>query len=114
MDKNQFEIIIRNAIGNAIKFSHPNSVIRFYLKDMGNNMELNLVDTGVGMTEEQIDQILNKNTLKTTIGTTGEKGIGLGLKMVKEFIEKNSGSFKIESVKNVGTSLIFTIPKVTE
>jgi signal transduction histidine kinase len=112
IDKNQFEIIIRNTISNAIKFSHPDSVIRFNLKDTGTNIQLSLIDKGVGMTEEQLDNIINKNTLKTTTGTTGEKGVGLGLKLVKEFTEKNAGILKIESIPGVGTSLIFTFPKV--
>jgi signal transduction histidine kinase len=112
IDKNQFEIIIRNTISNAVKFSHPDSVIRFNLIDTGTNIQLSLIDTGVGMTEEQLDNIINKNTLKTTTGTTGEKGVGLGLKLVKEFTEKNAGILKIESILGVGTSLIFTFPKV--
>jgi signal transduction histidine kinase len=114
IDKSQLEIIIRNTISNAIKFSHPSSVIRFNVQDKGSNIVLSLADAGVGMTEEQIDNIMTKQDLKTTTGTTGEKGIGLGLKLVKEFMEKNSGMFKIESTVDVGTTLIFTIPKSGE
>jgi signal transduction histidine kinase len=111
VDKHQFEIIVRNATANAIKFSHPNSVIRFTVQDTGTHVALTLTDAGVGMTEEQIDHIINKPSFKTTTGTTGEKGVGLGLKLVKEFVEKNAGTFKIESTIGVGTNLTFTIPK---
>jgi signal transduction histidine kinase len=72
------------------------------------------VDTGVGMTTEQIDNIMNQQELKTTPGTKGERGTGLGLKLVKDFMEKNSGSFEIESTVGVGTTLLFTIPKAGE
>ena len=114
IDKNQFEIIIRNTIGNAIKFSHPGSLIRFTSKNTESNVVLSLMDTGVGMTMEQIDNVMNKQDLKSTTGTKGEKGIGLGLKLVKEFMEKNLGDFNIESTVDVGTNLIFTIPKANE
>ncbi|MDN3656037.1 tetratricopeptide repeat-containing sensor histidine kinase [Ferruginibacter paludis] len=114
IDKNQFEIIVRNTISNALKFSHPGAVISFNLKDSGNNITLTLSDTGVGMTATQIDNIIHQQDLKTTTGTTGEKGVGLGLKLVNEFMEKNAGTFKIESTVGVGTTLIFTIPKAGE
>ncbi|MDB5279926.1 MAG: hypothetical protein JWR61_4881 [Ferruginibacter sp.] len=114
IDKNQFEIIVRNTISNALKFSHPGAVISFNLKDSGNNITLTLSDTGVGMTATQIDNIIHQQDLKTTTGTTGEKGVGLGLKLVNEFMEKNAGTFKIESTVGVGTTLIFTIPKASE
>lgn len=111
IDKNQFEIIIRNSISNAVKFSHPDSEIRFTLEDSGANIVLRLADTGVGMTEEQVDNVMKKSALNTTSGTTGEKGVGLGLKLVSEFIEKNSGTFKIDSTVGVGTTLIFILSK---
>jgi len=111
IDKNQFEIIIRNTISNAIKFSHTDSIIQFNLKDAENSVELSLLDTGVGMTQEQINAIMNKKGMQTTYGTSGEKGIGLGLKLVKEFIERNAGTLRIESEVNAGTNLIFSIPK---
>lgn len=114
VDKNQFQVIIRNAISNAIKFSHPGAVIRFSSTDADSNIAVSLADAGVGMTTEQIDNIFNKQDFTTTSGTTGEKGIGLGLKLVKEFIEKNSGTFKIESTVGIGTTLTFILPRAKE
>jgi len=111
MDINQFEIILRNTISNAIKFSYPDSIIQFNSHDAVAGIELSVTDNGMGMTEEQIDNILNKSTSKTTQGTSGEKGFGLGLKLVKDFLEKNSGALKIESQIDQGTKMVFTIPK---
>jgi len=111
IDINQFEIILRNTISNAIKFSYPNSVIQFNSQEVAAGIELSVTDCGMGMTAEQIDIVLNKSDSKTTKGTSGEKGIGLGLNLVKDFLFKNSGTLKIESKIDQGTTMVFTVPK---
>ncbi len=112
IDISQFEIILRNTISNAIKFSYLNSLIQFNSQEVAAGIELSVTDSGMGMTAEQIDNILNKTASKTTLGTSGEKGIGLGLNLVKDFLEKNSGTLKIESKIDQGTTMVFTVPKV--
>jgi signal transduction histidine kinase len=54
---------------------------------------------------------LNKISIKSDVGTSGEKGIGLGLLLTKEFIEINGGVLKIKSKIKEGTTMSFTIPK---
>jgi signal transduction histidine kinase len=111
VDKNHIEIILRNLTSNAIKFSKQDSSIQFNLTDIGDFIEVFVIDEGTGLTDDQVENILNNTAMKSTVGTFGEKGIGLGLLLTKEFIEINDGILKINSDLNNGTSMSFTIPK---
>jgi signal transduction histidine kinase len=111
IDKNHLEIILRNLTSNAIKFSTQDSSIRFNLINKSDFVEIFIVDEGTGLTEEQVNNILNNTAMKSAVGTLGEKGIGLGLLLTKEFIEINGGHLNVTSELNKGTSMSFTIPK---
>jgi signal transduction histidine kinase len=111
VDKNHLEIILRNFTSNALKFSNQDSSIQFTHIDMGDYVEVFVIDQGIGLSESQINQIQNNSAMKSTPGTIGEKGIGLGLKLTKELIEINGGSLQLKSELNKGTSMSFTIPK---
>ena len=111
IDKDHIEIILRNLTSNAIKFSKQNSSIIFDQIEHADHVEILVVDEGTGLTDEQINNIMNSNAQKSVVGTSGEKGIGLGLLLTKEFIEINGGVLKIKSRMNEGTTMSFTIPK---
>ncbi len=111
IDKNHLEIILRNFTSNAIKFSNEDATIQFKIIDQQGFVEVFVIDEGIGLLESQMKQILNKSAMKSTSGTIGEKGIGLGLLLTKEFIEINGGSLHLKSELNKGTSMSFTIPK---
>lgn len=110
-DKNHLGVILRNLLNNAIKFSYPNTSIEIDGFDHGDRIELRIIDHGMGMSNEQLKKITNNEVFKSATGTSGEKGSGLGLQLVKEFVEKNGGKFYIESKEQQGTTMCFTIPK---
>ncbi|OYU56478.1 MAG: hypothetical protein CFE25_04360 [Chitinophagaceae bacterium BSSC1] len=110
-DKNHLDVILRNVLNNAIKFSYPNSTIEIDGFDHGDKIEIRIMDHGVGMSADQLRKINNNEVFKSATGTSGEKGSGLGLQLVKEFVEKNGGRFHIESKEKIGTTMCFTIPK---
>lgn len=111
IDKDHIEIILRNLTSNAIKFSKQNSAIKFEQIEHADHVEISVTDEGNGLTDEQINNIMNSTAMKSVVGTSGEKGIGLGLLLTKEFIEINGGVLKIKSRLNEGTTMSFTIPK---
>lgn len=110
-DKNHLDVILRNLLNNAIKFSYPNSTIEIDGFDHGNKIELRIMDHGVGMPAEQLQKINHNEIFKSATGTLGEKGSGLGLQLVRDFVEKNGGKLHIESKEKQGTTMCFTIPK---
>lgn len=109
-DVNMIDTVIRNILNNAIKFTENGGSIEVKVKDTGNKVTVSIADSGIGMTPEQIDNLFDLQA-KSSKGTNGENGTGLGLLIGKEFIHKNNG--EIWATKNTpgGTVFHFTIPK---
>lgn len=105
-DKNTIDTVIRNLLSNAIKFTYDNGRIIFNIIDEKDSIIIKITDNGVGIAEDKLLKIFEYNTSKTTKGTKGEIGTGLGLLLCKEFIEKNEGKIKIESTISKGTTTI--------
>ncbi|MCX7880857.1 MAG: PAS domain S-box protein, partial [Ignavibacteria bacterium] len=111
IDQNMISTALRNLISNAVKFTYPGGEIIIDLIDKDNCYELTVSDTGVGMSEEQINRLFDIGESVSTEGTMQEKGSGLGLILAKEFIEKNNGSIRVESTLGKGSKFILTLPK---
>ena len=111
-DEDMVQLIIRNLLSNAIKFTGNDGVIRIELEKKVNVIKINIVDSGQGISEENINKIISENEFYSTYGTAKEKGTGLGLKLCKSYIEENNGTLKIESKLNIGSSFSFTLPIV--
>ncbi|MCG8572829.1 MAG: HAMP domain-containing histidine kinase [Spirochaetes bacterium] len=109
-DINMIEAIVRNLITNAIKFSQSQQKIQIEILDKKSELNLIIADQGVGMSQEQIDKIMTEKEVVSTFGTRGEKGTGLGLLLILDFVEKNSGKLDIESKPGTGTKMIVTFP----
>lgn len=108
-DANQLQVILRNLIHNAIKFSSFNSQID--ITAVRDNMfcQISIKDYGIGMSEEEIETLLGSNTYFSKTGTEQEKGTGLGLMLCKEFINRNGGEISIKSTLGQGTEVSFTL-----
>jgi len=107
-DKNILEFILRNLVSNANKFTQNGTITIFCYKENEKTL-LNVSDTGVGMTKEFADRILSGCDFNPGLGTNNEKGSGLGLLLVKEFIDQINGSIFIESTVGKGTTFKITI-----
>ncbi len=113
-DVNQIDIVIRNLMSNALKFTPKNGVISISAKEMDNHWRICVSDTGIGIKPEIKTQIFKENSKITTFGTNNEKGTGLGLSLCKEMIENNKGSIWVESTIEKGAHFYFTLPKMEE
>lgn len=108
-DKFVIETILGNLITNAVKFSNKNNKIILAAKLINDKVVLEVKDFGTGMSKEAIDLILNKDKSFTSLGTESEKGIGLGLQIVKELANLHKSKLSIESEVNKGTSFLIEI-----
>lgn len=108
-DPDQFQIILRNLISNAIKFSSERDTVRIkaYMNSSESNVYIEVIDNGVGMTEQVLKRIQKNKAVKSTEGSQGEKGTGLGLDLVKIFINANKGKLQVESI--LGKGSVFTV-----
>ncbi len=101
--------VIRNLLTNALKFTQPGGTVTIKTKKIKKYIRTSIIDTGVGINQEDIDSIFALN-LKSTYGTAKEKGSGLGLDICKHFVELNKGSIWANSKKDQGSEFHFTIP----
>lgn len=111
-DPNMLHSILTNLVSNAIKFTPVGGAISIAATAVENDIVVQVEDTGVGISEENIKKILSPSVLFTTRGTNNEKGTGLGLAMCKEFVEKNKGKFEIRSEDGKGSRFIISLPKI--
>lgn len=113
-DKNAFFTILRNLTNNALKFTpHGGEVIidAYYERDQ---IAIKVADTGIGMPQEKIDTLFQKNENQRTWGTSGEKGVGLGLQLVHDFIRLSNGSIEVNSIEGKGTTFVLLLPAYKE
>lgn len=97
--------ILRNLVGNAIKFSENGKITVKSKKVSRNRWQLEVSNQGMGMTQEQIDKLFNWQVRYTNLGTQREKGTGLGLLLVREFVRSHYGQLHIESTPGEGTTI---------
>jgi len=110
-DSNTVSTIIRNLISNALKFTPEGKTITITCIELQNFIEISIIDTGIGMTQETIEKLLNPNEVFSTFGTNNEKGSGLGIKLCMDLVAKNKGKLTISSELNKGSVFKFTLPK---
>ena len=109
VDPNMMNLIFRNLISNAIKFSMKGGSILIHSAKNGQYNTISVKDNGIGMSQENIKMLFQVQSF-TTRGTANERGTGLGLYISKNFIESNGGKIWVESEEGNGSTFKFTIP----
>ncbi|RAI83601.1 tetratricopeptide repeat-containing sensor histidine kinase [Algoriphagus yeomjeoni] len=111
-DRDLIEVVIRNILNNAVKYSKPGDTIQLS-EEVDNNLVTWCVkDQGIGMEEDQINELLSPDYVisDSKLGTKMEKGSGLGLQICKEFIRMNDGELFINSQQGEGTQVCVRLP----
>ncbi|MBD0332699.1 MAG: HAMP domain-containing histidine kinase [Chitinophagaceae bacterium] len=109
-DNDMINIVLRNILSNAIKFTPSNGLILVGINDTSTFVEVYVRDSGIGISKAGLAKI-NENNFYTTTGTSSETGTGLGLMLCKEFLTKNGGQLYIQSEEGKGSTISFTLPK---
>lgn len=109
-DYHMLSFIIRNLLINAIKYTPAQGKIQITAVHQGHWVNICIQDTGVGIPPEDLPKLFNAQEHFTRKGTQNEKGVGLGLMLCKEFVEKGGGKISVASQVNQGTTFCFTIP----
>ncbi len=108
-DNEMIKLVIRNLISNAIKFTDAGGEIKIEAKKYDNDIIISIHDTGLGISNEKQEKIFNMENV-TTEGTDHETGIGLGLLLCKDFVERNDGNLWFESELGKGSIFYFNLP----
>ena len=110
-DLNSLMTILRNLISNAIKFTRKNGNVQIFGEKKDGVYIVKISDTGVGIHPDKQEDIFIISDDKSTWGTAKEKGLGIGLSLVHEFVKMNKGEITVDSVYNSGSTFTFTIPQ---
>jgi len=111
-DPNLMTTVIRNLISNAIKFTPEKGIITIESFAEPESINIFVNDNGIGMTSDIIDKLFRIDVNVTTLGTSKEKGTGLGLILCKEFVERHGGNIWAESKPGEGSKFKIRLPKI--
>ncbi len=109
-DSNMLQTIIRNIVSNAIKFTSRQGKITIESSVHQRMALVSIADNGIGIEKHVLNKLFDITNTHHTRGTENEESSGLGLILVKDFIEKNKGTISLESQKDKGTKVRFTLP----
>lgn len=110
IDKAKIEQILNNLLSNAIKFSIKNTMIEVSVESIEKEIIIIVKDQGQGIPEHEIEKLFKAFQKTSVQSTDGEKTTGLGLLIVKKFIEAHGGKVWLESTVGVGSSFFISIP----
>ncbi len=108
VDVSLFLQVFNNLIGNAVKFTPEGGTISLDVKKENGKIRYYVSDTGVGMPEKIKKSIFSGVPGESTLGTSGEKGSGLGLDIVKKIVDAHGFSIEVQSEEGKGTTFIIT------
>tara|TARA_Y100000782_G_C10189272_1_gene269380 strand:+ start:14126 stop:16117 length:1992 start_codon:yes stop_codon:yes gene_type:complete len=111
IDPTHLELILRNLINNAIKYSHINGRITIKASTLKNKVKIDITDEGIGMSGDEVQQILHKKNVISKRGTKNETGTGIGILLIHDFLERNNGEIEIISQMGKGSTFSIIIPK---
>lgn len=114
LDNEKFKLILSNLISNGLKFSNSDDTVSITVEIIENEektLHCKISDTGLGIPEEFLPTLFEKKKKHQRQGTDGEISTGMGLPIVKKFVELHNGSIKVESKENEGTTFYIVLPE---
>lgn len=109
-DGDLVKTILLNLINNAIKFTHLGGNVNLEARTNNDIIEISVTDNGIGIDNQVLNTLFKSASAYSTMGTSNEKGTGLGLMVCKEFAELNGGIIWVESEQGKGSRFTFTLP----
>ena len=107
-DVNVVRIVMQNLLSNAVKFSYPDGEVSVKAEEKGGRIWIEVSDNGMGIGEKKLEKIFKFMTSSAS-GTSGETGTGIGLFVSKQLVDKIGGEITIESRKDEGTTVRFSV-----
>ena len=102
--------VIRNLIGNALKFTLQGGLVEIEVIEDDRFARISVKDNGIGMDSTYLENLFSIESMQSRPGTENESGSGLGLILCKEYIEKNGGRLGVTSKIGTGSTFTFTLP----
>ena len=113
-DRNSLMTILRNLVSNALKFTEKDGAVNIIAESKGDSYCISVNDNGVGIPQDRKEDLFKLVDNKSTWGTNKEKGLGIGLSLVSEFVKMNKGDITVDSTEGMGTSFKICLPQQPE
>lgn len=110
-DQDTLQLVLRNLLENAIKFSFRGDVVRIEGEERGDEVVLAVQDYGIGMSEEVQRRLFQRHQPYATAGTNRERGTGIGLILSRDIVERNHGHIRVESEPGKGSTFYVHLPR---
>jgi len=111
VDYNMLDVVLRNLVSNAVKFTPRGGEITLAGRERQNRIEIVIEDTGIGIDPANMKKLFKIDAEFSRPGTEGEKGTGFGLVLCMDFIKANGGSIEVSSEPARGSKFIINLPK---
>lgn len=112
-DNDMLQVVLRNIISNAIKFTPENGTVELFFTEKDNKVTLCIKDNGIGIPAEKQEDIFTSKT-KSSFGTAQETGVGLGLVLCHDFMQAMGGEISFTSHQGEGSTFMLTLKKATD
>lgn len=109
-DKTMVRSVLLNLVGNGMKFTPSGGSVTVRAEVEGRVLSVSVEDTGVGMSEAEVEGLFRVDQARSRTGTAGERGSGLGLILCREMIERHGGTIQVMSEPGQGSRFRFTLP----
>ena len=109
-DVGKIQQVLYNLLDNAIKFSHPDSIIKIETTEKHNKVFVSVKDSGIGIPKDDLKLIWDRFYKSDLSRGKDKKGTGLGLSITKEIIRAHGEHINVISTEGVGSEFIFSLP----
>jgi signal transduction histidine kinase len=110
-DASMLDAILRNLIGNGVKFTYPGGHVDVRAHAEGESIVVEVIDDGVGIAPTALEHLFDGSGQRSTQGTSGEPGTGLGLLVCKDLIARHGGRLEVDSASGRGSTFRFRLPR---
>jgi PAS domain S-box-containing protein len=109
-DRDRLEQVLGNLLDNAVKYSPDGSEIFINVEDRGDQIVTSVGDRGIGIPADELGQVFERFHRGRQVSSTNYGGLGLGLYITKQIVERHGGSIWVESKEGSGTTFYFSLP----
>jgi len=113
-DRESVLIILHNLLSNAVKYSTPGKPITIIVSVQDSTIKLTVSDQGIGMDQTTLTRLFRVENKFSTLGTSDERGSGLGLILARSLAERNLGGITLESQPSIGTRATLWLPALPD
>jgi two-component system sensor histidine kinase/response regulator len=104
------ETVLRNLVSNGVKFTQEGGIVEVTSQMGENSLAIIVRDSGVGIPDKVLPNLFRLDEKHSTLGTNEERGTGLGLPLVKDYVQQNGGRIEVKSAVGKGTVFRVIVP----